>query len=113
MRFKSTTSSPTSWPATRRPAALAEKTAHAAHEQVKNRARQLIGHGERLAASERVIATWTHIEALNITRLTNDHPDLVDRYTVPVKVEQFDGDAFKAEHPDTYAAYRQRRLHFQ
>jgi putative phage-type endonuclease len=94
-------------------AAAAEKAAHAEHEQVKNRTRQLLGRGERLTTGERVIATWTHIDALNMSRLTTDHPDLVEQYTRPVKADEFDLDAFKTEQPDTYKAYRQRRLHFQ
>jgi len=94
-------------------AANAEKTARREHEQIKNRARQLIGSGERLVAGERVVATWTHIEALNMGRLTADHPDLVEQYTVPVKTDEFNVDAFRVEQPDIYKAYRQRRLHFQ
>lgn len=94
-------------------AAATEKAAHAEHEQVKNRARQLLGHAERLAVGERVVATWTQIEALNMGRLAADHPDLVEQYTAPVKADEFNVDAFRVEQPDIYKAYRQRRLHFQ
>lgn len=93
-------------------AAEAEKDAHEAHEAVKNRARQLIGDGDRLVCGDDEIATWRQIDALNLKRLTVDHPALVDQYTRLATVERFDLTTFKQDHPDLYAQYRQRQLRF-
>jgi putative phage-type endonuclease len=90
-----------------------EQVAARAHEQVKNHARLLIGDRERLVTtSGRVVATWRHINQLDMGRLTANRPDLVDDYTRPVRRDEFDTDAFQRDHPDVYAEHRQRRLHF-
>lgn len=90
----------------------AEKAAKAAHEAVKNRTRQLIGSGQLLVSGGRTVATWAPIEALALKRLEAERPDLMAEYTRPVKEVAFDVEAFRVEHPQVWAEFRQRRLTF-
>lgn len=93
-------------------AAQAEKDAKHDHDEVKNRARRLIGDRARLECDGGTVATWAHIDKLNEKRFRAAEPDLAAAYTRPVSRVELDVDALKTDHPEMYRAYRQRQLRF-
>lgn len=93
-------------------AAQAEKDAKRDHDEVKNRARRLIGDRTRLECDGETVATWAHIDKLDTKRFQAGQPELAAQYTRPVEHVELDVAALKADHPEIYAAYRQRQLRF-
>lgn len=92
--------------------AQAEKDAKHDHDEVKNRVRRLIGDRLRLECDGETVATWAHIDKLDTKRFQAGEPELAAEYTRPVEHVQLDVTALKADHPETYRAYRQRQLRF-
>lgn len=92
--------------------AQAEKDAAAAHAEVKNQARQLIGSHLRLECDGDVVATWAPIDKLHEKRFRAAEPDLAAEYTRPVTRVELDVAALKTDHPEVFRAYRQRHLRF-
>jgi putative phage-type endonuclease len=92
--------------------AQAEKDAKRDHDEVKNRARRLIGDRLSLECDGETVATWAHIDKLDAKRFQAGEPELAATYTRPVERVELDVAALKTDHPETYRAYRQRQLRF-
>lgn len=92
--------------------AQAERAAKHDHDEVKNRARRLIGDRLRLECEGDTVATWAHIDKLDTKRFQAGEPELAAAYTRPVEHVELDVDALKTDHPEMYRAYRQRQLRF-
>lgn len=53
-----------------------------------------------------VVATYKRNGNLNLTRLEEEHPEVIKQYTRLVTKLDFDKDAFEAQEPELFAEYR-------
>jgi hypothetical protein len=70
----------------------------------------VVGKSTLLTMGERPVATFRNTGPLNMALLNNEQPDVITKYTRRKWVEVFDKEAFAAELPHLYEAYRGRRF---
>jgi hypothetical protein len=80
----------------------------AAAETLKKRIQSVMGDGTEGLIAGQPAFTWRHTGQFNARRFTQDHPDLITKYTRPVTREELDVEALKAEQAELFTAYRAR-----
>ena len=81
-----------------------------AHDEVKNRVRQIMGDAEELYCGEERLATWRHTQKFAESRFRKENPDIAEKYVTTV--EAIDVEKLAAERPDLYRQYCSRELRF-
>lgn len=82
----------------------------AAAETLEKRIQSVMGEFTEGHIAGRPAFTWKHTGQFNARRFTQDHPDLITKYTRPVTREELDTETLKTELPDLFTAYRARRF---
>lgn len=75
---------------------------------VENQLKEMLGDAEIAIRDGQEVFTWKRNGTFASKRFTQAHPDLAEKYTHLVPA--LDTKALAAEHPETYRAFRARRL---
>jgi hypothetical protein len=70
----------------------------------------VVGKSSLLVVGDRPVATFRNNGALSMSLLAREQPEIIKKYTRLKWTEVFDKDAFAAEMPHIYEAYRARRF---
>lgn len=78
--------------------------------RLERKLRAAIGDNEAATIFGEEVITNRPVKKLRAKQLAEDNPVLYKQYTRPMLVDQFDAEAFQADHPNLYEQYRSRQF---